>query len=151
MTESLVSTRGASRGGKGRSPLRIVIADDHEVVRRGVCSILESRRDLEVIGEAVNGADAIQKALELRPDLVILDVSMPILDGFAAARQITKNLPQVPILMLSMHDGKEMVRASKSAGAQGFVTKTEVGSTLLTAVDILLKGGSFFSDLAAPK
>ncbi|HEY2456825.1 MAG TPA: response regulator transcription factor [Candidatus Acidoferrum sp.] len=131
--------------------MRIVIADDHEVVRRGVCSILESRRDLEVIGEAVNGADAIQKALELRPDLVILDVSMPILDGFAAARQINKNLPQVPILMLSMHDGKEMVRASKSAGAQGFVTKTEVGSTLLTAVDILLKGGSFFSDLAAPK
>lgn len=121
------------------------------MVRRGVCSILESRKDLEVIGEAANGADAIQKALELRPDLVILDVSMPILDGFAAARQIAKNLPQVPILMLSMHDGKEMVRASKSVGAHGFVTKTEVGSTLLTAVDTLLRGGTFFSDLAFQK
>lgn len=126
--------------------MRIMIADDHEVVRRGVCSILESRKGVEVCGEAVNGAEAVQKALELRPDLIILDVTMPVLDGFSAARQITRQLPKLPVLMLSMHDGKEMIRASKSSGAQGFVTKTEVSSTLLTAVDTLLQGGTYFNE-----
>ena len=131
---------------KGCAPMRIVIADDHELVRRGVCSILESRKDFRVCGEASNGADAVQKTLELHPDLVILDVTMPVLDGFAAARQIAKSLPDLPVLMLSMHDGKEMVRASKSVGAHGFVTKAEVSSTLLMAVDTLLQGGMYFSD-----
>jgi two-component system, NarL family, nitrate/nitrite response regulator NarL len=125
--------------------LRILIADDHEVVRKGVCTILQSRENLEVCGEATNGAEAVQKASQLNPDLIILDVSMPVLDGFAAAREIRTTLPAIPILMLSMHAGREMVRASQAAGAQGFVTKIEVAGTLLKAVDALLQGNTFFA------
>jgi two-component system nitrate/nitrite response regulator NarL len=126
--------------------LRILIADDHEVVRKGVCSLLESRADLKVCGEATNGQEAVELARQLDPDLVVLDVTMPVLDGFSAAKKIKQLLPAVPILMLSMHTGPEMVRAAKAAGAQGFVTKTDVAGTLLKAVDVVLQGQTFFTD-----
>ena len=90
--------------------------------------------------------EALQKTRELQPDLVIMAVSMPVLDGLSAVREIKKVMPGVPVLMLSMHDGREMVRASQAAGAQGFVTKTEVASILLTAVDALLEGRNFFGE-----
>ena len=123
--------------------LRILIADDHPVVRRGVCSILETRKDLEVCAEAGDGEEAVQKAVELKPDVVILDVMMPRLDGFGAATKILENF-QVPILMLSMHDGEEMIRLATSVGAKGFINKTAIVGSLLTAVDIVLAGGTFF-------
>jgi DNA-binding NarL/FixJ family response regulator len=126
--------------------LRILIADDHEVVRKGVCSLLESRADLKVCGEATNGQEAVELARQLDPDLVVLDVTMPVMDGFSAARKIKQLLPAIPILMLSMHAGLEMVRAAKAAGAQGFVTKTDVAGTLLKAVDVVLQGETFFTD-----
>lgn len=124
--------------------MRILIGDDHEVVRKGVCSILASRKELEVCGEASNGEEAVQKALALNPDIIILDVSMPALDGFSAVRKIRRFLPKSPILMLSMHTGPEMVRISRMVGVQGFVTKAEVSEVLLRAVDVLLSGGTFF-------
>ena len=126
--------------------MRILIADDHEVVRKGVCSLLESRADLKVCGEATNGQEAVDLARQLDPDLVVLDVTMPVLDGFSAAKKIKQLLPAIPILMLSMHAGPEMVRAAKAAGAQGFVTKTDVAGTLLKAVDVVLHGETFFTD-----
>ncbi|MGB8322848.1 MAG: response regulator transcription factor [Candidatus Acidiferrum sp.] len=126
--------------------MRILIADDHEVVRKGVCSLLESRADLKVCGEATNGQEAVDLARQLDPDLVVLDVTMPMLDGFSAARKIKQLLPAMPILMLSMHAGPAMVRAAKAAGAQGFVTKTDVAGTLLQAVDVVLRGETFFTD-----
>ncbi|HEY1471585.1 MAG TPA: response regulator transcription factor [Candidatus Acidoferrum sp.] len=124
--------------------MRILIADDHEVVRKGVCNILESRLDVEAPIEARDGKEAVEKARELNPDLVILDVAMPVLDGFSAAERIKKALPSVPILMFSMHDGPEVVQASKLVQAQGFVTKSEDASVLLNAVDALLRGENFF-------
>jgi DNA-binding NarL/FixJ family response regulator len=124
--------------------MRILVADDHHVVRKGVCSLLESRRDLEVCGEATNGEEAIQKSLETNPSLIILDVTMPVLDGFSAARKIKAVRPTVPILMLSIHDGPEMARSSRSVGAQGFITKAAANEVLLKAVDVLLEGGTFF-------
>ena len=124
--------------------MRILIADDHEIVRKGVCSILESRKNIEICGEASNGQEAVQKAFQLNPDLVILDVTMPLLDGFAAARQIKKILPNVPILMLSMHDGNDAVREAQLAGVQGFVTKSEAANVLLRAMDALFDGHTFF-------
>ncbi len=124
--------------------MRILIGDDHEVVRKGVCAILASRNELEVCGEASNGEEAVQKALALNPDIIILDVSMPALDGFSAAKKIRHVLPKTPILMLSMHTGPEMVRISRMVGVQGFITKAEVSGVLLRAVDVLLSGGTFF-------
>jgi DNA-binding NarL/FixJ family response regulator len=124
--------------------MRVLIADDHEVVRKGVSLILKSRGNVDTAIEAVNGKDAFEKATQMNPDLVILDVAMPVLDGFSAAERIKKALPNVPILMFSMHDGPEVVQAAKLAHAQGFVTKTEDASVLLNAVDALVHGEDFF-------
>jgi DNA-binding NarL/FixJ family response regulator len=124
--------------------LRILIADDHETVRKGVCSILASRKDLEVCGEAANGKEAVEKACELKPDLVIMDITMPVLDGFAAAKRIRKLLPDIPILFLSMHDAQQWIEEAKAIGVQGFVSKNDIAGVLLTAVDIVLQKQSFF-------
>jgi DNA-binding NarL/FixJ family response regulator len=129
--------------------VRILIADDHEVVRKGFCSLLRSREDFEVVGEASNGQEAVDKTLQLNPDLVVLDVSMPRLDGISAAKQIKKNRPGIPILILSMHEGREVVRAAQSAGARAFVTKSDVSVVLLKAIDAILAGHSFFSGAPA--
>jgi two-component system nitrate/nitrite response regulator NarL len=108
--------------------------------------MLESHADLQLCGEAANGEEAFLKALEMFPDLIILDVTMPVLDGFRAAKKIREKLPEVPILMLSMHDGPEMVRMSRRVGAQGFINKSEISTVLLQAIDVLLAGGNFFAN-----
>jgi two-component system, NarL family, nitrate/nitrite response regulator NarL len=125
--------------------LRILIVDDHELVRRGIAALLLSRSGVELCGEASNGEEAIQKAAELRPDLIILDVTMPVLNGLEAARRIREFLPSVPILMLSMHDGQQIMEEVKLAGAQGFLSKNEVAAVLLQAIDTLVQGGNFFA------
>jgi DNA-binding NarL/FixJ family response regulator len=125
--------------------LRVLIADDHEAVRKGVCSILGSRKDLEVCGEAENGRDAIDKARELKPDVIILDITMPVLSGFEAAREIRKTM-SVPILILSMHESIQLIEEARKIGVQGYVTKTEAASRLLLAVDALLRKQDFFPD-----
>lgn len=124
--------------------MRILVADDHETVRKGVSAILTSHKDVEVCGEAANGREAVEKANQLQPDLVILDITMPTLNGFEAALEIRKTMPSVPILFLSMHDGRQMLQASKTAGVQGYITKTQASETLLHAVDALLRGEVFF-------
>jgi DNA-binding NarL/FixJ family response regulator len=129
--------------------LRILVVDDHVTVRRGVCSILESRKIVEICGEAANGQEAIERASELEPDLIILDVTMPDLDGFAVARRIRTFLPEVPILILSMHEGQQIARAAQQAGTQGFVSKSAAGLVLLTAVDLVLDGHTYFPGLDA--
>ena len=93
---------------------------------------------------ASNGQDAVEKASQLNPDLIILDVTMPNLDGFAAARQIRTFLPEVPILILSMHEGHTVVSEAQQAGAQGFVSKRDAANMLLKAVDAILQGQTFF-------
>jgi DNA-binding NarL/FixJ family response regulator len=125
-------------------PLRILVVDDHETVRRGVCSLLESHKNVEICGEAANGQEAIEKASRQYPDLIILDVTMPALDGFAAARQIRTFLPDVPIIMLSMHEGQHIELQAQQAGAQGFVSKSAAGQVLLKAVNAVLQGQTFF-------
>lgn len=125
--------------------MRILIADDHEVVRKGVRSLLESQDD-QNITEASNGREAVDIASEMSPDLVVLDVTMPILDGLSAAKQIKKALPRVPIVILSIHNGPEMMRATQRAGADAFVTKSDLGSVLLKAVEAVMQGKTFFSE-----
>lgn len=124
--------------------MRILIADDHVAVRKGVCAILSSRLDIEVCGEAENGKEALEKAMELRPDLIILDVTMPVMSGFDAAREISKILPEIPILMLSMHDSRHLVEEARKIGVKGYVAKTQASETLLQAVDTLLGKQTFY-------
>ncbi len=129
--------------------MRILIVDDHEAVRAGVRAILASRNDMEVCGEAWNGQEAIEKALELRPDLIILDINMPILGGITAAKEIRVRLPQVLILLFSMHQSNQLVREAKLLGVQGYVNKSQAGATLLNAVDAVSSMQTFFPSSVA--
>jgi DNA-binding NarL/FixJ family response regulator len=122
---------------------RILVADDHEIMRRGVRSVLESRRDVDVC-EAQNGVEAVEKTKEINPDLVILDVSMPLLDGFSAARQIKDVSPLTPILIFSLHRTKAFVEVAQKIGVSGYVEKTEDAQALLNAVEAALHNQTYF-------
>src|SRR5712692_8542925 len=115
--------------------VRILIADDYEQIRRAVRTLLASHEEWDVSGEAVDGQDAIQKAKELKPDVVLLDISMPYLNGLEAARVIRKEVPQSEILILSQYEATEMRPAALQAGAREYITKSDVARDLLTAVE----------------
>jgi two-component system, NarL family, response regulator NreC len=123
----------------------VLIADDHDVVRRGVRSILLSRPDVEVCGEACDGQEAIEKALQLKPDVIILDLTMPVMGGFAAAAELRRRLPDVPILFYSIHDGAHFAAEAKRLGVRGFVSKSRISETLLEAIDaVVVRKTTFF-------
>ncbi len=129
--------------------LRILIVDDHEISRRGVRQLLEGHPRWEVIDEAATGKEAVAKATELKPDVVILDITMPELSGLAAARQIVKTLPQAEILILTMHESEHMVREVLAAGARGYVLKTDAGRELVAAVEALGQHKQYFTSKVA--
>ena len=131
--------------------MKILIADDHEIVRKGVCAILTTYLQPAHCEEASNGQEAITKALALQPDLILLDINMPIMGGFTAAKELKKLLPQVPILFLTMHGGDSFVSEARRAGVQGFVTKDHVGEVLVEAVKALLNSETFFPPYASAR
>ena len=126
--------------------MRILIADDHEVVRKGVRSLLLTRPDLNVCGEATDGRDAFEKAAQLKPDVIVMDVSMPRLNGLEATRLIRESFPDTEVLILSQHDSPELIRQAFTAGARGYVTKSCVGRHLLSAVNVVSRHESFVTD-----
>jgi DNA-binding NarL/FixJ family response regulator len=117
--------------------IRILVADDHELVRRGIRALLETESGWTVCAEAANGRDAVEMAVATRPDVAILDISMPELNGVEAARQIRRAVPQCQILILTMHESEQVLREALVAGARGFVLKSDAGRNLVTAVDAL--------------
>ena len=126
--------------------VRILIADDDETIRMLLRRLLENHKAWEVCGEADNGQHAIQKALEVRPDLVILDLAMPGMNGFQAAQEITSATPAIPLLLLSVQEiTKELVRAARYAGFRGAVTKYS-GTEVIQAAEALLRNETFFSN-----
>ena len=129
--------------------LRVLVVDDHESVRKGVCSILGSRHDIELCGEAADGGEAIEKTRSLSPDIIIMDITMPVMDGMTAAREIRKTWLNIAIIVLSMHDGKQLVDSARQFGLRGYVKKSEAASSLLQAVDSVIAGDPFFPPLAA--
>lgn len=132
------------------SPVRILIADDHELTRRGVQVCLESQKEWKVVGEATTGREALEKAKQLKPDIVILDIAMPELNGLEATRQILKVVPQTEVLILTMHESEKLIRRALQAGARAFVTKSDVARHLVDAVEALRQHKAFFtSDVAA--
>jgi DNA-binding NarL/FixJ family response regulator len=120
--------------------LRILIADDHELVRRGTRGLLSVQRGWKVVGEAVDGGKAVEQAKRLKPDLAVLDITMPNLDGLEATRQIRVVAPNTKVLVLSMHESAQMVRRVLQAGAQGYVLKSDLAAHLVRAVDEVSKG-----------
>ena len=118
--------------------MRVLIADDHDIIRKGISSILQSRTDICICGEAVDGQEAVTKAQLLKPDLLILDISLPDLNGLEVATAIKKLLPEVPILLLSAYAGEQLSEEVKRRGFQGFISKNDATATLLGAVDAIV-------------
>jgi DNA-binding NarL/FixJ family response regulator len=126
-------------------PLRILVVDDHDVVRQGVRLILRDRPDWQICGEAENGAEALQKETQLHPDLIILDVTMPDIGGLQVASELRSRNSPAKIIILTMHEAKELEHAVKAAGAQGYVIKTHAARDLVTAIQTVIDGGHFFT------
>jgi DNA-binding NarL/FixJ family response regulator len=129
--------------------IRILLADDHNIVRKGLRGTLEEYDDWNVCGEASNGRDAVRLALELKPDIVVLDLTMPELNGIEATRQIKKSLPQTEILVFTMHDTEEMILRAFEAGARGFVLKSNDELELVEAIKVISRHKPFFTTAAS--
>jgi DNA-binding NarL/FixJ family response regulator len=125
--------------------MRILIADDHGIVRSGLCLLLEREPDIEVVGEASDGVEAREKAISERPDLAILDVKMPRLTGLQATREIREQVPEVAVLILSMHDDERYLFEALKAGASGYVLKRQADQDLLDAVRAVERGEPFLT------
>jgi len=131
------------------SVLRILIADDHEVARKGIRSLIENHPGWEVCGEARDGREAVESAGMLKPDIVLLDIGMPSLNGLDAARQILSMIPEARILILTVHDSEQVVREVLAAGARGFLLKSDAGRDLVAAVEALQHRRTFFTSKVA--
>ncbi len=125
--------------------LRLLLGDDHTLVRHGLRKILEERADWEIVGEADDGRSAVKKALALQPDVAVLDIGMPLLNGIDATRQIVHKAPNVKVLILSMHSDETYVTRALNAGATGYLLKDSAGKDLIKAVTAVSQGEAFFS------
>ncbi|HYS03610.1 MAG TPA: response regulator transcription factor [Candidatus Dormibacteraeota bacterium] len=129
--------------------LRILVVDDHEVVRRGVKALIESHPDWRVCGETGDGREAVLKAKELQPDVVVLDVTMPGLNGLDATRQIRNVAPKTEVLVLTMHTSEDLAREVLSAGARGYILKSDAGRDLVNAVESVARHKPFLTSRIA--
>jgi DNA-binding NarL/FixJ family response regulator len=125
--------------------LRILVADDHGLVRRGAGAVLRSRRGWRVVGQAANGREAVEKAIKLKPDVAILDIGMPEMDGVEATRKILEAVPDTKVLVLTMHESTQMVRRALGAGARGYLLKSDLTECLAKAVKAVADGKLFLT------
>jgi DNA-binding NarL/FixJ family response regulator len=129
--------------------IRILLADDHDVMRSGLRTILEAYNGWQVCGEAREGHEAVRLALELKPDIAVIDLAMPGLDGLEVTRQIKKELPRTEVLIFTMHETENMIRAVIAAGARGYVLKSDAGLKLIEAVEALSRHEPYFTPKAS--
>ena len=125
--------------------IRILLAEDHTIVRQGLARLLMDQPDIEVVGEATDGRGAIEKALELKPDVVILDIAMPFMNGIEAAKRIRKQLPTIKVLILSMYSQEHYVHELLEAGISGYLLKDSSGAEIIRAIHAALKDETFLS------
>ena len=130
-------------------PFRILVADDHEIVRRGLIALLEGQPGWEICGEASDGRQTVERAQQLKPDVVVLDIGMPGLNGLETTRVLKKTLPQVKVLVLTLHDSDQVIREVLDAGAVGFLLKSDAARDLVAAVDALKRGRTYFTPKVA--
>lgn len=131
------------------SKIRVLLADDHAILRSGLVRLLGEQSDIEVIGEAENGLEAVQKVLELHPDIVLMDIGMPVMNGMEATKQIKKRDQEVKVLVLTMHDNEEYLFRVLQAGAAGYVLKKAADSDLVNAIHVVARGDCFLYPSAA--
>ena len=128
-------------------PIRILLADDHAILRDGIRALLSDEADLQVVGEAENGRQALEQARALRPDIVIMDIGMPLLSGLEATKHIRRDVPESRVLILTMHQNDEYLAQVLAAGASGYVLKDAAGRELVLAIRQVARGEPFFSPL----
>jgi DNA-binding NarL/FixJ family response regulator len=126
-------------------PVRLLVADDHEIVRKGIRSLLEAQPGWQVMAEASDGREAVEKAREMKPDVTVLDISMPSLNGLEAARQMIKNDARAKILILTQHESDPLIREVLDAGARGYVLKSDASRDLVTAVNAVRCNKTYFT------
>jgi DNA-binding NarL/FixJ family response regulator len=125
--------------------IRILLADDHAILREGIRALLEDQHDMQVVGEAADGRQAVELTRELQPGIVVMDIGMPLLNGLEATRQIKREHPEVAVLVLTMHDNEEYVSQILAAGASGYVLKRAASSELVMAIRAVAAGQSYLS------
>src|SRR5258705_7964952 len=131
--------------------IRVLLADDHTVVRQGLRALLAAEEDIEIVGEAENGRQAIQLVKKLLPDVAVIDIAMPVLNGLEATRQITRAVPATKVLILSSYSDDEYVQQLTEAGAAGYLVKQTAANDLLKAIREAQKGNAFFSPAIAKR
>ncbi len=136
-----------AREGEGMGAYRVVLADDHVMVRQGVKRILKEIPDLEVMGEVGDGLQLLELIKKNPPDLIVLDISMPHLQGIEATKKIKARYPQIKILLLTMHKNKEYLYHAIAAGAEGYLLKEDADTELISAIATIRQGGSYISSL----
>src|ERR1700680_3359914 len=134
---------------KKSAKLRILVADDHALMRSGIRTLLESKPGWKVVSEAATGRQAIEQAIKLEPDVAIVDIELPDLDGLEAIRQIREATPNTQVLTLTMHDSGQMIRRALQAGARGYVTKADLPTQLVKAVMRVAEGEVFLTSAAS--
>lgn len=125
-------------------PIKILVVDDHEVVHQGIQMILQSRPDWEICGQAANGAEGVQMAQTLQPDAIIMDITMPVMNGLEATRQISKLGLKSPVLIFTMHESQGLADSVQAAGARGMVLKSRAARDLIEALEKILGGETYF-------
>ena len=126
-------------------PISVLVADDHTIVRRGLVSLLSIAEGIEVVGEAPDGRVAVERALQLEPDVILMDINMPMLNGLEATRQIKKEAPHIKVLVLSAHDNEEYIIQVIRCGANGYLLKNSSAEDLFAAIRSVYSGHAFFS------
>lgn len=129
--------------------IRVLVVDDHTIVRDGVCALLALVGDIEVVGEAVNGSEALKMVAQLHPDVVLMDIAMPIMGGLEATRRITREFPATKVLVITQHDDKEYVFPVIESGASGLISKAAASSELAAGIRSVYQGDSFLSPSVA--
>lgn len=129
-------------------PIRVLIADDHGMVRDGIRAVLSLQQDIEVVGDAVNGREALEKTVELTPDIVLMDIVMPVMNGLEATQEISHRCKQAKVIILTQYDDQENVTASRQVGAKGFIPKTAVSSLLIKGIRSVSEGKQFANCVA---
>ena len=142
-------SESGTAGSSSQTKIRVVIAEDHPVVRTGIAAMLSMRAGIEVVGEAKDGQEALKKVKELKPHILLVDIEMPLMNGFVVTEILQKELPHVRVLILSAHSGSECVPRILQSGARGFVAKEAPGEELIKAIETVAAGGTHFgSDVA---